>query len=281
MLERTTDRLELIGAITVTLILLPILIILGLEYGAEFTPALEPMLAARLAIQDRFIPIVEPMPTIPGSDASESTSAHDLIPIVAIADKIQSALATAVASTAKLPPTQKPTPTPVPFDPPSLPPTRLLIPAIDLETPVVAVDRVSTEIDGQQITTWAIPDAFAAGWHNTSALPGQIGNTLINGHSNTHGQVFHNLETLELGDEIMIYVDDAVYGYQVTEWHLLREEYTPWTMPTKWEMPTKDERLTLLTYTPYPANTHCLIVVALPVREGSGAVPQRSGHLVP
>ncbi|MCP4536378.1 MAG: sortase [Chloroflexi bacterium] len=277
MLKQTTDRIELVSAITVTLILLPILIVSGLEYRAEFTPALEPILATHLAVQGRSMPIVEPMPEILESDMIGSAPARDLIPIVAIASKIQSTLATAVASTTKPTFTHKLVSTPAPSDPLPLPPTRLLIPAIDLEAPVVAVDRVNTEINGQPVTTWAVPDSFSVGWHNTSALPGQIGNTLINGHSNIYGEVFRNLEALELGDEIIIYVDDAVYRYQVTEWHLLREEDISWedrTENTKWMLPTKEERLTLFTCAPYPENTHRLVVVALPVEAEFVVYPQ-------
>jgi sortase A len=144
----------------------------------------------------------------------------------------------------------------------------LVIPAIDLDAPILATKRVNLEINGQSVTTWAVPDTFAAGWHYASALPGQVGNTVLNGHSNVYGEVFRHLEALELDDEITIYVNDVAYHYRVTDKHLLKEEGISWKARAKniqLTMPTEDERLTLITCAPYPENTHRLIVVALPV----------------
>ncbi len=289
MLKQATGRRELVRAITVTVALLPILIVSGAGYGAGFTPAPKPMPAPSLEMQsshhDPWFTLKDENPQQVGESRTRSGYFRDRsvpiaepIPIVAIAGQAQPARTTAITSTVK------PAPAPAPSNPPRFPPTRLLIPAIDLNAPVVAVDRVSLEVDGQSVTTWAVPDSFAVGWHNTSAMPGRIGNTLINGHSNIHGEVFRDLEALELGDEIVIYAGDAVYRYQVTERHLLQEENISLedrSRNTRWMMPTKDERLTLLTCAPYPRNTHRLVVVALPVEAESVAVSPQSDHIVP
>jgi sortase A len=140
----------------------------------------------------------------------------------------------------------------------------------------MATRRVNLEINGQSVTTWAVPDTFAAGWHYTSASPGQAGNIVINGHSNIYGEVFRDLELLQQNDEIIVYVSDAAYHYHVTERHLFREEGVSWearTQNIQLTMPTEDERLTLVTCAPYPRNTHRLIVVASPVRSESLFTP--------
>jgi sortase A len=162
------------------------------------------------------------------------------------------------------------TPTPPAPDPPRLAPTRLLIPAINLEAPIIAVGRETLEVNGQTATTWAVPRSFAAGWHQTSAPPGQAGNTVLNGHQNIYGSVFKNLGVLEAGDEIIIYVADTAYRYRVAEKHVLEEEGQPLQVRVanaRWIMPTDDERLTLVTCAPDSERTQRLIVVAWPASE--------------
>ena len=161
------------------------------------------------------------------------------------------------------------TPTPRPPDPSPLPPTRLLIPAINLDAPILTVGLVQLEANGQPITTWDVPETFAVGWHHSSAPPGQVGNTVLNGHQNAHGRVFQNLAKTQAGDEIIMYSGDVAYHYRVAEQHLLKEAGQPLQVRAenaRWIMPTHDERLTLVTCAPDRKSTHRLIVVALPIR---------------
>jgi LPXTG-site transpeptidase (sortase) family protein len=162
--------------------------------------------------------------------------------------------------------------TPAPSATSSGAPTHLTIPSIGLEAPIITVGFVNYEIDGQTTTTWAVPSLFAAGWHHTSAPPGQAGNTVLNGHQNIHGGVFQGLTALETGDEIIVYVGETAHHYRVSERHLLAEEGQPLAVRAQnaqWILPTQDERLTLVTCAPSEQSTHRLIVVALPV----GATP--------
>jgi LPXTG-site transpeptidase (sortase) family protein len=167
--------------------------------------------------------------------------------------------------------TLEPTPTPLPtptLDPASLIPTRLLIPAINLDTPILSVGWETQEIAGQMVSSWIVPDSFAAGWHKTSALPGNPGNIVLNGHHNIHGEVFRDLEDLQPGDEIVINTGNAPHYYAVAERHILEEKYQ--TVEVRQQnaqfiMPTADERLTMVTCWPYTNNTHRLIIVALPI----------------
>lgn len=162
-----------------------------------------------------------------------------------------------------------PTPTPTP-DPASLVPTRLLIPAIGLDAPVVEIGWDTQDVNGAQVSVWNVPEYFAAGWHKTSAPPGQVGNTVLNGHHNIHGEVFRDLINLEAGDQIFLYVGETVYTYSVTELHLLEEKGRPVEermQNAQWVAETNEERLTLVTCWPYTNNTHRLIIVALPTSE--------------
>ncbi|RMF36141.1 MAG: sortase [Chloroflexi bacterium] len=162
-------------------------------------------------------------------------------------------------------PTATPPPTP---DPASLIPVRLVIPAINLDAPVVPVGWETKEVNGQLVSTWIVPNAREAGWHKTSALPGEPGNTVLNGHHNIYGEVFRDLVELEPGDAIYLYTGQRVYHYQVTERHILKEKGEPIEVRiqnAQWIMPTDDERLTLITCWPYTNNTHRLVVVARPL----------------
>jgi len=170
-----------------------------------------------------------------------------------------------VANVAAPTPTTASTPGPAA---PSGASTRLVIPSIGLEAPIITVGYINYEVNGQATTTWAVPSSFAAGWHHTSAPPGQAGNTVLNGHQNIHGGVFRNLTALETGDEIIVYVGENAHHYRVSERHLLAEEGQPLAVRAenaRWILPTQDERLTLVTCAPSAQSTHRLIVVALPV----------------
>jgi len=188
--------------------------------------------------------------------------------------------------TVSLAPTVLPTSTPLPTASPSPQPTqtaqdrgvpmaaattqlsRLVIPAIGLDVPIVSVGMVTFEIEGQPVQTWNVPRWRAVGWHQSSALPGQVGNTVLNGHQSSYGGVFQSLEQLQPGDEITLYADDAEYRYRIVERHLLEEAGQSLAVRAdnaRWILPTADERLTLVTCAPDARTTHRLIIVALPL----------------
>jgi sortase A len=160
--------------------------------------------------------------------------------------------------------TPAPTFTPTPSGPPpaSAPPDRIVIPAIELDAPVVPVGWKETD----EGVIWDVAN-YAAGWHKTSAYPGHVGNTVLSGHHNIKGEVFRYLIDLEPGDEVFLYVGEMVYHYVVTEKHLLEEKGMSEEVRrsnAQWIAPTDDERLTLVTCWPYTSNTHRLIIVAKP-----------------
>jgi sortase A len=124
-------------------------------------------------------------------------------------------------------------------------PTRLLIPAIGLDTPVKEVFIV----DG----AWEVAD-YAAGYLHDTALPGEKGNTALAGHAGMRGAVFRDLGALGPGAEIYLDAAGWRYHYRVRE--------TKSVLPTQVDVlaPTDTPVLTLLTCTNW--DTQRLVVVA-------------------
>jgi len=82
--------------------------------------------------------------------------------------------------------------------------TRIIIPAIDVD--VVVVEGVS-------------PSALraGAGHYPSTPLPCEDGNVAIAGHRTTYGRPFHNLDLLEVGDEITLETPIGSCTYAVNE----------------------------------------------------------------
>ena len=174
------------------------------------------------------------------------------------------------ATPTAVPPTSTPGPTssaPSTRPPPATaPPDRIVASAIGLDASVVPVGWKTVEENGQEVAEWEVAD-YAAGWHKTSAYPGNVGNTVISGHHNIRGEVFRYVVNLEPGDIVDLYVGPTVYRYMVTEKYILKEKGMPPEVRQEnalWIAPTDDERLTLVTCWPYTNNTHRVVVVAKP-----------------
>jgi len=138
-----------------------------------------------------------------------------------------------------------------------------------VDAPIVPVSWYTTEIAGQVQATWEVPDQYAAGWHETSAPLGQMGNTVLNGHNTTYGEVFRDLYKLEAGDPIIVYAGDVPYTYTVSEVLILPEAGQPLEVRrqnARYIQPTGDERLTLVTCHPYGSLRYRLVLIAHPVR---------------
>jgi len=177
----------------------------------------------------------------------------------------QSASEQATPSPAENTPT--PQPTPMPFPTPAVP-SRIVIPSINVDAPVVTAALEINEVDGQPQSTWAVPAQYAAGWHATSAPLGVPGNTVLNGHNTTYGEVFRDLYRLSPGDIITLYSDDTPYTYVVSDTLILPEAGQPPQVRLEnahYVLPTVDERVTLVTCHPYGSLRNRLIVIALPI----------------
>jgi len=165
-----------------------------------------------------------------------------------------------------LPTLPRPTaiPTPVPA---TSAPTRIVIPSINLDAPVVEVGWRIVERDGQTTTEWEVAD-YAVGFHIGSAYPGNVGNTVLSGHHNIRGKVFRYLVNVNPGDLIILYADGRPYSYRVESKQILSEKYASDEQRRRnaeliGYFP--DERLTLVTCWPYTSNTHRVVVIARPV----------------
>lgn len=163
-------------------------------------------------------------------------------------------------------PTQIPAATPTPQLAFSYP-LRVIIPAIGLDAPIVPMGWSMVQDDGQQVSEWDVPDYRAVGWLKTSALIGEVGNTVLEGHQDIAGRVFEYLDTVQAGDEIQVQTDSDVRKYLVVLKTILPDKGQPLAVRqqnAKWIAPSADERLTLVTCWPRNDNTHRLIVVAVP-----------------
>ena len=122
-------------------------------------------------------------------------------------------------------------------------------------------------IGGVTQPVWDVPNRRAVGWHETSAKIG-AGNTVLNGHNTSNGEVFRYLYKLEVGAEVLVEADDgATYVYTVTEKLILPEAGQPIEVRiqnAQYTLPTGDERLTLVTCHPYNSLANRLLIIAHP-----------------
>lgn len=165
-----------------------------------------------------------------------------------------------------------PSPTPPAADTPVYVPLRIVIPAINLDAPVVEAQYKELKWGARTFQQWEAPDEFAAGWLPSSATLGLPGNTVLDGHHNIYGEVFRHLVDLKAGDLIQVYSAERVFYYQVTNHMILKERDEPLSVRlanAQWIEPSDDERLTLITCWPYYSNTHRLIIVARPIGSAS------------
>jgi sortase A len=127
--------------------------------------------------------------------------------------------------------------------PASQPPTRIVIPKIDVDAPVLEGDDWETLKKG-------------AGHHVGTANPGERGNVYVSAHNDIFGQIFRRLEELDLGDEVIVYAGATPYRYVVREKRIVE--------PTDVSVmyPTTEPVLSLQTCYPYMVDTHRLVVIA-------------------
>ncbi len=154
-----------------------------------------------------------------------------------------------------------------------MPPTRLLIPALNLDTPVETMGwKVVEDAKGLR-SEWEVVD-FAAGHHINSAFPGEAGNVVLSGHNNIGGSVFKSVCVIGqpgvdfgLGDEMIL--EDEMgrrFAYQVNGWRRMQEANASIAQRqdnAQYLNPTTDAQLTLVTCWPPNSNTHRVVVTGL------------------
>ena len=179
-------------------------------------------------------------------------------------------------------PTLTPTPlptltsTPLPTLTPTLlplPATRLSIPAIDLNVSIEeTAPKLQTSANGQSFYIWD-PPAYAAGHYNSSGNPGEGRNIIFDGHNNTLGEVFRDLNKLAPGDQIILLTDTSEFYYHVQEKMIIpyvgvEEEAN--TQLQALTAPQSAERLTLISCWPYATFTNRIVIIAIPVAVSGG-----------
>jgi sortase A len=122
-------------------------------------------------------------------------------------------------------------------------PTRLVIPALNVDVPVLE------GIDWETLKK-------GAGHLPGSANPGERGNVYIAGHNDIYGEIFRYLDRLKVGDDVVIYAGDKPYYYKVKATRVVE--------PTEVSImfPTTEPIATLQTCYPYLVDTHRLAVIA-------------------
>lgn len=138
------------------------------------------------------------------------------------------------------------------------PDPRLIIPKLNVDVPVafgISTDEVMSAMN-HGVAQFSIPGA--------NALPGQIGNLVITGHSagdiyssNPYKFIFSGLERLEVGDLIYVNYESTRYTYQLTKKEVVE--------PTNVEAliyDTDKPMLTLITCTPLGTSRYRLLVTA-------------------
>lgn len=134
--------------------------------------------------------------------------------------------------------TPLPAPTPGPEQP-----TRLRIPSIGVDAPVVQGDDWESLKRG-------------AGHHIGSANPGERGNCIISAHNDIYGEIFRDLPKVRVGDIVDVYTASQVHRYWVTQTRIVE--------PTDVSVmhPTSSPVLTLISCYPYGVDTHRIVVIA-------------------
>ncbi len=155
-------------------------------------------------------------------------------------------------------------------------PERIVIDKISLDAPIEIAESMNVNVSGQDVVQYLVPEKFAAGWHEGSASLGVVGNTVISGHHNAYGEVFKKLVDLKVGDTFILLSGKKAFEYVIANKMILPEKNEPLDVRLengRWILPSKDERVTLVTCWPENTNTHRLIIVAVPVDNGSQLIP--------
>lgn len=150
----------------------------------------------------------------------------------------------------------------------SPPDTRIIIPRINKNVPVVTVQTDAIVKRDWGRLEHEIQDALQDGivHYPGTAVPGEIGNVVLTGHSSyfpwdpgRFKDVFALLHDIQLGDKVYLYHNQERYAYEVYE--------TKVVLPNQVDVLTQegDNRLTLITCTPVGTNLKRLVVFAKPI----------------
>ncbi len=142
----------------------------------------------------------------------------------------------------------------MPRGPRKLPPVRLVIPSIGVDTKII---ELGTRYNDKGELIWETAP-FAVGHHAGTANPGEQGNVVLSGHisSTREGAIFKRLPEIGPGDGVVVITGDRDYLYRVVEKKVVE--------PTQVDVmsSTAEEVLTLMTCVPDGVYTQRLVVIA-------------------
>jgi sortase A len=150
---------------------------------------------------------------------------------------------------------------------------RIMIPKIGKDAPVV----LSSSRDSKAM---AADLENGVAHYSGTALPGEDGNVALTGHSSNYwwdkgayNYVFQNLNSLNAGDQIILYYGGGTYTYQVTAKQVVS--------PNESQVlnPTSSKTLTLITCWPVYTNWQRLVVTATQIDPPQGASGSAGSHL--
>ena len=168
------------------------------------------------------------------------------------------------------------------------PPSRLVIPDLKLDAPVVPMGWRVVETASGAVSEWVIPED-EAGHHINSAALGEPGNLVISGHNNIFGRVFEPISLAWKNDsrvvvdkftdrsdvlngrEVQLFgADGSRVDYQIEEFYRLKDTGVPVQQRVnnaRFMLPTEDDRVTIITCWPPWNNTHRLVLIARPAAQ--------------
>jgi sortase A len=137
---------------------------------------------------------------------------------------------------------EAPPPVPIPTPGPEAP-TRVVIPAIDVDALIVEGDS------WEQLK-------LGVGHHLNTANPGERGNMVLSAHNDIYGEIFRHLDDLDMGDEVIVYANEQPYRYVITAKQIVEPIEVGVLAPT-----TKPVA-TLISCYPYMVDTHRIVLTA-------------------
>jgi sortase A len=121
------------------------------------------------------------------------------------------------------------------------------------------------------------------GHYPGTALPGQVGNTVISGHRTTYGAPFNRLDEVLPGDPVVIETRDTWFTYKVTSQQVVPPTAVDVTYPVPGNATAKPTQrlLTLTTCNPkYSAQTRLIlhgVLLGTLAKAGGGRPPALNG----
>jgi len=149
----------------------------------------------------------------------------------------------------------------------TLPITRIVIPAADINAPVLTVGMRPTTSNGEQ--EWNIA-RYAVGHHNKTGVPGQGENIVFSSYASDYGRIFANLDKAIPGSTITVYEGDVAHNYTVVSQKFIKAPHTSTReqiSDSEIIAPTKGEQVTFITCWPPSGSdrySNYLVVIAKP-----------------